>query len=446
MQIRQSWDQGSLLKQLDIIGKTGRNWPISDSKEQIRMIETCVKSAHVVASQEPTDLPVRTRGNSANISRDPHTSLSLFGPREDSDQTIASVISPKGGVRPQQRSFTDILGDEPVEDPASPSAGRRPESPTKVIAPKAGAGKNFQPSRLFDTENDDDKPARDDVWSPDRNYRPHPTKYDHFDFADGSDPSDAPHAGDPTFKKTKHSSQWDFQDFVTPAKAKPTKVVRQQEARHWGTEDSEVFDSPQRKAAPPKPRRDAEPHFEFIDDGLPKGEPRTSRPRGATHNMGLGLYQNNLYNDESDEAAAPTEDSGALGVITNMKDRGRDFAPHFNMTDQSPAQEPQMRPAAVGEDRKKAVKMMDANWSSYDVSPSQKENQRSVPQNGGRHPGKDNHGIHISGDGMGGNKGSNRSWFFGEDDGKDDHGNKLSVKTAPGRKQGANSGGFNWDF
>ena len=45
LSIRQSWDQGALLKQLDIIGKTGRNWPIRDSKDQIKMIENCVKSA-----------------------------------------------------------------------------------------------------------------------------------------------------------------------------------------------------------------------------------------------------------------------------------------------------------------------------------------------------------------------------------------------------------------
>ncbi|KAK7747702.1 hypothetical protein SLS62_008948 [Diatrype stigma] len=462
-QIRQTWDQGSLLKQLDIIGKTGRNWPIRDSKEQIRMIESCVKSGPVAVPQEPTDVPVRPRtntantANTANISRDPHASLSLFGPREDSDHSIATVISPKAGVKPRQRDFAEIFGDEPVEDPDSPSAGRRAASPSKAVAPKAGAGKNFQPSRLFDTENED-KSSPDDTRTPVRGYKPHPTKYNHFDFADGSDPNDAPRPGDPTFRRTKHSSQWDFEDFATPAKPK-AKNARQQDARHWGPGDNEVFDSPQqRKPVQGKARRDAEAHFELIDDGVATGEPRPSRPRGSNHNSGLGLYQNNLYNDEGEAGAAfPAEEgSRALGVITNQKDHNRNFQPHWNMEDQSPAPDPQAKSqaAAIGEDRKKAVKMMDANWSSYDVSPSQKENQnqnghRSLPgQNGSfkenNHDAPKERGIHIGGDGMGGSRGSNRAWFFGED-GEEEH-NKA--KPVPGRKQpaGMKSGGFDWDF
>ncbi len=395
------------------------------------MIESCVKSTvtAVAAAKDSTDASVHPRGTQAILSRDPHTSLSLFGPRDESDQTIASVISPKAGVRPRQRSFTEILGDEPVGDPASPSTGRQSGSPSKVIAPKAGAGKNFQPSRLFDTE-EEDKSLPDDEHVPDRFYRPHPTKYEHFDFADGSDPHDAPHPGDPTFRVTKHSSQWGFEDFVTPAK-KPAKAFRDQDVRHWGTEDDDLSETPQPKAASNKPRRDAETHFEFIDDGIPKGEPRASRPRGATHNTGSGLYENNLYYNDVDEPA-PTEDGRALGVITNVKVRGRDFDSHFAVSDHSPAQAAQSRP--VADDRKKAVKMMEANWASYDVSPAQKENHRSMASNGSR--AHDDRGIHVGGDGMGGGKGSNRNWLFGNHEDKG--------QPAPGRKPAAK--GFNWDF
>ncbi|KAI1634360.1 hypothetical protein F4809DRAFT_531966 [Biscogniauxia mediterranea] len=435
-QIRQTWDQGSLLKQLDIIGKTGRNWPIRDSKEQIKLIESCVKSSNGAAtSQAPDNLAVRSRGNSNNILRDPHASLSLFAPREEAEPNIATVISPKGGARPRQRDFTEILGDEPVDAPTSPSAGReRSQSPSKAIAPKAGAGKHFQPNRLFEAEEVEEE----EVQAPDNRksfYHPNPNKYNHFDFADGSDPQDAPQLGDPTPQKTKHSSQWSFDDFVTPQKAHPSKVIRSQNVRHWGTEDDEVQETPARKPVLGKPRRDAEPHFEFVDDGTPKGQPRPARPRGSTHNNGLGLYKNNLY-DEDGNATPPAAEPQPLGAITNLKDRGRDFEAHWDMTDDSPAQKPQSQ-VRVGDDRKKAVKMMDANWSSYDKSPVQKENRPLSSKNSSKTG--DDRGIAIAGDGMGGGKGSNRDWLFGEDD------DTPATKPAPARKSAAKSS-FSWDF
>ncbi|KAI2621066.1 hypothetical protein GGR54DRAFT_85750 [Hypoxylon sp. NC1633] len=437
LRIRQTWDQGSLLKQLDVIGKSGRNWPIRDSTEQIQLIEACVKLPTGSApSQDGAGLAVRSRGNSTNVLRDPHASLALFAPRDESDQSIAAVISPRGGARPRQRDFAEILGDEPIE-----SLGRdRSESPSKAVAPKAGADKKFQPSRLF--EDDDILEETDNTpetsASPSRFYRPNPKKYSHFDFADGTDePEGVSQADDPSSKKTKHTSQWSFDDFNTPHKAKPSKALRHQDVRHWSTEDEQEQHGAERKVAPVKPRRDAETHFEFVDDGTPSGEPRLTRPRGATHNTGLGLYKNNLYSEDGLEPA-PADLPRPLGAITNLKDRGRDFEAHWHMTDDSPAQKSQPNPA-VGEDRKKVVKMMDANWSAYDQSPVLKENNpagvHSRTKTGGER------GIHIGGDGMGGGKGSNRDWLFGGDDGQ-------TAKIAPSRKPAAtaNSGGIDWDF
>ncbi|OTB01507.1 hypothetical protein M426DRAFT_214675 [Hypoxylon sp. CI-4A] len=437
LQIRQAWDQGSLLKQLDVIGKSGRNWPIRDSKEQLKLIETSLKSSSDAgSSQDPNDVLARSRGNSNNAFRDPHASLSLFAPREEIEDSIAAVISPRGGARPRQRDFTEILGDEPVETPTR----ERSESPSKAIAPKAGADKKFQPSRLFEEkEMFEESSSPEAVKSPNRFIRPNPKKYNHFDFGDGTDEPEVvpPQPSDAASKKTKHTSQWSFDDFQTPQKVKPSKVMRNENVRHWGTEENEVQESPVRKVAPVKPRRDAETHFEFKDDGTPNGEPRASRPRGATHNNGLGLYKNNLYSEEGGEPPVG-EESRALGAITNLKDRGRDFEAHWEMKDEnSPAHKQQPKPA-VGEDRKKAVKMMDANWSTYGQSPAQKENKPVVQRakaNGER-------GIHIGGDGMGGGRGSNRNWFFGdnEDDSQD-------TKPAPRRKPAtATTGGFSWDF
>lgn len=435
-QIRQAWDQGSLLKQLDVIGKSGRNWPIRDSTEQIRLLETCVKSSssNGASSRDPNDLAVRSRGNSTNAFRDPHASLALFAPRDESDESIESVISPRGGARPRQRDFAEILGDEPVDSPGR----ERSESPSKAMAPKAGGDKKFQPSRLFERDGiEEESDSPEAAASPSKFIRPNPKKYTHFDFGDGSDkPQDVPQTVDPTPQQTKHASQWSFDDFVTPQKVKPTKVLRQQEVRHWSTEENDVQESPVRKAAPPKPRRDAETHFEFVDDG-PDGEPRAARPRGSTHNNGLGLYKNNVHSEHP--ATTPTGEVKALGAITNLKDRGRDFESHWDMTDDSPAGKSQSKPA-LGDNHKKAVKMMDANWSSYDQSPVQKENK---PVAAFKHTDGER-GIHIGGDGMGGSKGTNRDWLFG---GEDDE--PVAKPVAPkGRTAGAKSaaGGFSWDF
>lgn len=438
-QIRQSWDQGSLLKQLDIIGKTGRNWPIRDAKDQIKLIASSLQASGSLPAAE-SSTAARGRGNSNNALRDPHASLALFAPREEIEQqNPASVISPRGGPRPRQRDFAEILGDEPVNAPGSPSAGRgRPDS---AIAPKVGAGKNYQANRLFDTEGElaDDLESTDEGKSPDRFYRPNPKKYNHFDFADGSDPQDAPNPGEPTPLKTKHTSQWGFDDFTTPAKPRPGKALQKnhQDVRHWGNPgDSDVQESV-RKPANTKPRRDAEPHFEFVDDGLSQGEPRAGRPRGATHNNGLGLYKNNVYSEEGQHEGdddADAADQHALGNITNLKSRGKTFQSQFSMTDDSPARESGSK--HVGQDRQKAVKMMDANWSSYDQSPAQKENKPVKPKATGKE-----RGIHIGGDGMGGSRGTNRDWLFGGDE------EEEPAKALPTRKQNAaKSGGFNWDF
>ncbi|KAI8947104.1 hypothetical protein F4801DRAFT_24831 [Xylaria longipes] len=477
LNIRQSWDQGALLKQLDIIGKTGRNWPIRDSKDQIRMIENCIKSATGASpstSQVSATISDHSRGRSANAVRDPHASLSLFESREEQERTLASVISPKGGARPRQRGFTEILGNEPDDAPPSPSAGRqRSVSPSKAvaprggprprqrdfveilgnepvggpesletargqsIAPKIGAGKNFQPSRLFEVdEAEDQNDSLEDAKSPDRFYRPHPAKYSHFEFADGSDPQDQDQDAplpDITPQKTKHNSQWSFDDFVTPAKFNPSKALRHKEAHQWEPEDSETSQIPQQG----KPRRDAETHFEFEDDGNIPADSRPARPRGSTHNNGLGLYQNNLY-DEEPNAATSIEGAQPLGTITNMKDRGRDFDTHWVMTD-NPSPDKTEAKATVSDDRKKAVKMMESNWDAYDESPVQKENKPAATRNGSKI--NDDRGIAIGGDGMGGGRGSTRDWLFSDED------DTQTTKPVPGRKPpAAKSGGFNWDF
>ena len=43
-QIRLHWDQGTVLKQVDAIGKSGRNWPIRDGKPQVDAVLKSVKA------------------------------------------------------------------------------------------------------------------------------------------------------------------------------------------------------------------------------------------------------------------------------------------------------------------------------------------------------------------------------------------------------------------
>jgi hypothetical protein len=492
LQIRQSWDQGSLLKLIDVIGKTGRNWPIRDGKDQIKLITSSVKSAGktpVDSAPNADEAVSRSRGNSNNVTRDPHASLSLFAPREKNIQdSLPAVVAPRASARPAPRDLSELfVGNDSDNSPASPSktSRERSESPSKVVAPKFGAGKNFAPSRLFD--NDENSPIRPTLKgnSADHSYRPNPTKYQHFDFADGTDPQDAPRPTPLKDVKSKHGSQWGFDDFNTPAKVIPSKLLRTNDVRHWGNSDDEVVDSPIKIKKVDKPRKDAETHFEFKDDGTPDGPRLIGRPRGAGQNTGLGLYNDHLF-DEEDGAEAPKE-SKIVKPISNVKERSKDFDPHFSMTHDSPASK-QVSEVALRDDRAKAVKMMDANWSSYEQSPNQKENipvpaSPTRPSTGtskgplsettnavsnrndqpkgitiagdgmGSRKGAPSlnekpTGINIGGDGMGGKKGSGRLWGFGDDsDGKEAEDVNKPSKYMTG-KQGKvqATGGDFWDF
>ncbi|KAK7969782.1 hypothetical protein PG996_001781 [Apiospora saccharicola] len=467
VQIRQSWDQGAMLKQVDVIGKTGRNWPIRDSQEQIKMITNAAKAVSAAASsQKKADPALRSRGEPSNSP--------LFGTREENTQNIGSVISPRGGVKPKQRGFDEILGEEPAgaaaasvvsprggarpnqrsfhdivgeeeddDEEASPSSGRgRSRSPSKAIAPKAGADKKFQPSRLFEREEqtkasrDAEEHARERSESPfkvapkagadkkfqpsrlfetnededgnpgkgpDLFYRPNPKRFDHFEFGDGSDAAEAPpEKSEPKPRNPNHGSQWSFDDFVTPQKVAPTRTLQRvnQDSRHWvaGDDIAEEDERPAQQRTHPS----AEVHFKMQDEGTPVA-PRQTKPRGTSSNNGSGLYKDRTNGGEVDEDA-PAE---ALGNITDSKNRNTNFGSQFAMSDASPAQ---------------------------------KENQPTKPTNKGTT--SEGRGIHIGGDGMGGAKGTNRDWMFG-DGGADE---AKAAKPMPGRKQGANSGGFNWDF
>jgi hypothetical protein len=471
---------------IDVIGKTGRNWPIRDGKDQIKLIASSVKSAgqpagtsngrSAAAAPKREELTLRSRENSTNVTRDPHATLSLFGPRDQNEQDLPPVIAPRASAKPPPRDYHDLfVGNEEDQSPIAAAntaaiSRERSSSPSKHsagIAPKGGnTGRNYQPSRLFDHQEDSPiRPSPDKNHSADHFYRPNPAKYNHFDLASGNDSLDSskPAASKraPTEPKTsKHGSQWTFDDFHTPQKSVPTKGLRNQEVRHWGNEE-DIPESPIHQKRADKPRKDAETHFEFVDDGIPDGAPRLiGRPRGAGTNTS-GLYQNNIYDDDGKPPAAQPE-SRVLGNIANVKDRRKDFDPQFTYTHDTPVTTPKA-PEKLPEGKAKAVKMMDANWAAYDESPSaasQKENKAPkadgpkgivIAGDGmGSRKGagaltEKPKGISIGGDGMGGKAGAGRGWGIGDES----DGEETVSKAQPGRKQGnaaQTGGGDFWDF
>lgn len=431
MNIQQSWDQGALLKQLDVIGKTGRNWPIRDSQEQLKMIaRTAVKSGAPSAPEANS----HTRTSSSNATRKHANSRS--------EEPAPTPVSPYAGTRPRQRTFEEILGDETNFD--SPE---RQGSPSKAIPPKIGAGKNFPVSRLFDKPDDapSEPDSPDDGKSPERYLKPHPKKFNHFDFVDGSDPADAPQAGVAFDSiKSKHRQTWDFEDFQTPQKPKFGKPLRKQEMRHWGTDENDIDESPAKaapgKAGPPgKARRDADAHFEMLDDGSTSVQRGPARPRGAGYTGGMSLYNNHMVTEDgSDPHQSP--DPRALGNITNQKHRTKNEGPHFTMGDNSPTYDERPH-APVPDDRKKNISNMQSSWSTYDKSPAaQKENKPSQAPDDLRENGP-NHRIKLGGDGMGNPKGG-RGWSLG-----DDSEEEKGPAAVPGRKGAAQKAANSfWDY
>ena len=385
---------------------------------------------------------------------DPHTTLSLFTPREEVEsESRESSVAPRGSRRPATRDWDELFpGGQPEGSPirsASPSKGDQNNY-------KFGAGKNFAPSRVFDTGF----PESGESGSPTKGknpVRPHPTKYDHFEFHDGhNDPAPTPSQPRP---KTKHSSQWDFSDFTTPAKVKQRQHAQSNPQFQIGESD----ESPApRKITGPKPRRDADHSFELQDDGQQPADNRPRRPRGpGTNSVSHSMYTDHTFNDNNHYSA--TDKNEVYKDIKNVsqKDRRKDFAPHFAMQDDANAEptggrgqeikstttntslkdrnkdfaaqwditdaEPGLgeRSAAdmnrhVNTNRQQAVKTMEANWGPSEPSPVNKKTHKPNLSEDwgplGSSNGKENVGINIGGDGMGGRKDSSRSWMTGGDD------------------------------
>ncbi len=272
--IRIYWDQGSLLRQVDVIGSRGKNWPITDGKDQARLIASSTAETKLAAStnrgRDMDDAPAALRSMSPSKKhiQDPHASLNLFA-EHDNDQhgrkPQPAMIPPRASAKPVDREHSELFaaGHEDYEPSKDSSSSPKKPYAQPVIAPKGGGTSKYQPCRLFE-EAAEDLPAK---------YKSNPAKYNHFDLGDAPDHDHFQHANSATVrnvpmraKTSKHLSQWDFEDFVTPEKVR--NRVRGQDVRHfgWSDDEGEKVETPGKQPKVVQPRRDAEAHFEFKDD------------------------------------------------------------------------------------------------------------------------------------------------------------------------------------
>ena len=372
----------------------------------------------------------RPSTSTSNAMRDPHASLDLFAPRgeenHESEFGASPSIAPRSSARPAPRDMNELFSGSDAPSLAGvANSGAGSSTRAGSIAPKAGAGKSYQPSRIFDNDETDPPAPGSPKKSPEKMRMPHPTKYNHFEFHDGhDDQSTTPKAAAPppstSRQSSKHGAQWDFEDFATPAK--PAARARPHDVRHFALGDDSGSPAPDNTPAPrapvAQPRRDAQSNIELRDDGERAGPRRTGPPRGQ--GAAAARAHNERHNDEN--APPPQSPGTPKGKAHHARGASRkDLDPQFQMADDSPAaaggglgeRSQSHLNRGLGENRSKAVNMMNAQWEAADASPiggGGTGGRRSAP---GRD--KENVGIKTGGDGMGGRKGQAPGWAFGDD-------------------------------
>jgi hypothetical protein len=229
-QIRLYWDQATMLRQVDAIGKSGRNWPIRDGTNMVKTVKNSVNNAGTTTAS----LPMRPASNDVSISTQSQAGgrangdfhARLFATGDGQESRAQTNANPEYAVRtsakPAARQMDEIFAN------GSSNEGYKPEG-----KPKTGSGKNFPNNRLFD-ENE----QPDQVLSPESK-KINPQKFDHFEFPNGKDgPSAADLYRRVSIKDSKHTSNWDFQDFTTPEKHRIRPNPEQE--RHIGPGLDEV--------------------------------------------------------------------------------------------------------------------------------------------------------------------------------------------------------------
>lgn len=116
-QIRLYWDQASLLKMIEVIGSRGRNWPIRDGKDQVRLIAGSagvdLQATSRRSTVSRTSNEGRSHASSVSATGDPHASLSLFQPRdavlEETPRKNSTGVAPRMSAKPPTRNLASTL-------------------------------------------------------------------------------------------------------------------------------------------------------------------------------------------------------------------------------------------------------------------------------------------------------------------------------------------------
>jgi len=216
-------------------------------------------------------------------------------------------------------------------------------------------------------------------------------------------------------KTTKHQSQWNFEDFATPAKV--AQRIRGQDVVHFSYEDNSAdVETPTAKTNAARPRRDNEPHFELQDDGIPIERHVVPKPRkdAETHfqlkdedtpapnrtsgrptssaSSGHGLYANNVIEEgEDDDELVASQDKAPLSTITNNANRRHDFDSHWLMTDAPPANGKTNNENNHPVGHRKAPSQMDSHWATDDQS---REPVKGAPDQNRLRKGLESHWHH----------------------------------------------------
>ncbi|KAI9651985.1 MAG: hypothetical protein M1831_007277 [Alyxoria varia] len=412
-QIRMMWDQGSVLKMVDVIGSRGRNWPLNDGPDQIKLISSALDSASTLDNSLSSSMK-RTSVNDSDNDRagrshtrgvDKHASLSLFDQQQSArEESPANAIGRATTAKPPPRDLQDLF----VDGDLLPEG--RDQSPSKGLprnALKGGAGKNYHANRLFDEEDPVDLTK-----SPDKNTKkPHPNKYNHFEFGD---PVPQPSSN---VKNTKHMSKWNFEDFNTPEPPRTKRQYQQERNFGWSDDEEEAKKPQEYHQRVPQPRRDTNPqgpHFEYDDEATPTANrPIRSRDGGRE---GMGLYEDHVIHQDPTKAGSSgvlsphAGEKMPLGNITNVNKKGleKNFGSQFDIQDESPTGQDRMRNENTHkrkESHDNANHRMQSSWDVYEHSPDR-------PNWADGKPG----GIKTHGDGMGGRKNpTEKSWWeYGE--------------------------------
>ncbi|KAJ6128060.1 hypothetical protein N7471_009277 [Penicillium samsonianum] len=379
-QIRIYWDQASLLKQVEVIGARGRQWPVRDGKDQLRLLraaETARAAPSQPSSQKTeTKLPHRPSSPGKRRIKDPYSAGSLTELLSPSKE-IAELESraepprPTSSSTPSKRYTQDPYGAGSLNELLSPT--KKVPAHVAPFAPSSArpAQRNF--SDIFVKDDDvpdspskskrraprveeEDEKARTGPVDEDRHfYKSAPGKYNHFEL--GGDNSEREVKAEVRQANTKHATHWDFDDVETPVKS--SRAARGQEVRHFGFGDNEEgTGSPQTKLNVTKPRRDADRHFELTDEET-EDEGRIISSFGG---RGKRLYENRLFDDNDGPQLSEREQkSEPLSTGANVANRKKNFVSQFEMADEPAAKE--NKPTQKHEAHNK---MMESHWDNYD--------------------------------------------------------------------------------